>query len=128
MSSTTEVLRRISYTYQDQCGEQLYMYTTRPTEREDHYVFNNETIVGAAKAEKYANDMLAKVNRRPAAELVFEEDFPGAKRARVRQHTNTVSAAIVSPVGDYVVESELFIDVDQAREWINKKAKEYTRG
>ena len=125
MSATTEKLRRISYAYQDVTGEQLFMYVANPTEKSERYVFNNETVVGAGKAEVYAGQMLAKAKQdKPKSVLVSEEDFPGAKRARINQHANTVSAAIVHPPTQYVVESELFIDIDEAREWLVRKAKE----
>ena len=125
MSATTEKLRRISFAYQDLTGEQLFMYVTNPTEKSERYVFNNETIDGGGKAEVYAGQMLAKAQQgNPRFVLVFEDDFPGAKRARVRQHANAVSAAIVHPPTQHVVESELFIDTDQARAWLNEKAKE----
>lgn len=129
MSETTDKLKRISYAYQDCCGEQLYMYATRPTGVKDQYVFNNHTIADADKAIAYATVALRDARKKPdTAELLHFQDFPGGKRARVRQHANTVSAAIFDPVTDYVVESELFIDEGQARGWLTTKAKEYERG
>lgn len=127
MTDTTDALKRISYTYMGRTGEQLYCYADAPSGT-TRYVFVYKAIIGAAKALKYAHQMLAEANIRPAAELVFEDDFPGARRARVRQHANTVSAAIVSVVGDHVIEADTFPDADQARDWLNEKAKEYSRG